>query len=148
MNWFKLIIWDPAGHTDEENIQWSRLRAIEWRCWPVYVTAPFAPLLFIFYDWWKYLLILLVLNICWTIFVVKRHYVILKLANLTLYLRLINWISCPVAAIYFIIQKNSLLAVLSIIWPGLSGAIGALFAIGSATHEIQELFMRKLEGQT
>ena len=43
--------WDPSTHSNDENVRWSWLRAVEWASWPVFISQPIVPALLYFYDW-------------------------------------------------------------------------------------------------
>lgn len=46
-----MSLWNPAEHSDQENLTWCYLRAIEWCAWPAFVSHPFIPILFLFVPW-------------------------------------------------------------------------------------------------
>jgi hypothetical protein len=44
-------MWNSGEHSDEENIRWSWLRAVEWLEWPLFISQPVVPILLYFYRW-------------------------------------------------------------------------------------------------
>ena len=37
------LVWNPADHSDQDNLTWSFLRAVEWGRWPIFLSQPVAP---------------------------------------------------------------------------------------------------------
>ena len=44
-------MWRPEQHSDDENLRWALLRAIEWKHWPLFLSQPIVPVLLYFYPW-------------------------------------------------------------------------------------------------
>ena len=43
--------WNPGQHSDDDNLRWSWLRAVEWGRWPVFLSQPIGPVLLIWLPW-------------------------------------------------------------------------------------------------
>jgi len=41
-------MWKSDDHSDDDNLRWAWLRAVEWRHWPLFISQPIIPLLFYF----------------------------------------------------------------------------------------------------
>ena len=109
------IIYDPKTHSDQENLRYAWLRAVEWGRWPLFVSQSIAPILFIFFPWWEVTLTIFVLNLLWSF--IRYRYVGLFLVNMGSYADFLKWLTIPVAVIHFFISKNYHLALLSLFWP-------------------------------
>ena len=74
------------------------LRAIEWGKWPLFVTQPLVPVLFLFFTWWKVIIWVMVFSWLWTL--IRYKFVSLTLANAGAILVTIKW---PIAILMGII---------------------------------------------
>ena len=109
-------MWRPAEHTDEENLRWSYLRAIEWINWPQFISEPIAPVLLYFFDWLSVLRWIFLLNYFWR-FVVAPRFISVAFANLGALLVRLKFLICPIMA-FLIWQQGSLwIALLALLWP-------------------------------
>src|SRR5689334_10260251 len=93
------MLWEPSEHSDEDNLQWSGLRAIEWGAWPAFLSQPFAPLVIILVPWFFVLFFVMAANILWAMFV-RYRFVSPAVAAWGPMLALLRWITCPASAIY------------------------------------------------
>lgn len=111
-------MWCANEHSDDENVRWSWLRAVEWINWPIFVSQPVIPILFYFYpmSWDKLVLGLIVLNIGWHLGVPKK-FASAALADAGCLFARLKWISCPAAA--YLLWTNNLPyhAIGSLLWP-------------------------------
>jgi hypothetical protein len=139
MGLFQNFIWNPLQNSDEENLRWSLLRAIEWGIWPAFLSGPVVPLLLPFFEWWKIIGVVVILT--WSF--MRYKYINVAMASLGVYFVFLRWIVCPLAAIYLVIQHNYILAILAIFWPMLAGFLG-IFVGGTKIGTIQKMFMNKL----
>jgi hypothetical protein len=90
--------WNPLEHSDEENLRWSWLRAVEWGIWPAFLSGPIVPLLLPFFEWWKVIGIVVVLTVLWSF--IRYKYVNLTMASFGVYFVSLKWVVCPAVAIY------------------------------------------------
>jgi hypothetical protein len=141
MNFYKNFIWNPKEKSDQENLRWCWLRAVEWGIWPAFLSGPVIPLLLVFFNWWKAIGIVLILTILWSF--IRYKYVNLTLVSLGVYFVLLKWIACPLAAIFLIIQHNYILAILSLMWPAVASILG-FFVGGTKIGILQKKFMNEL----
>lgn len=109
-------MWNPSEHTDQENLRWSWLRAVEWGSWPIFISQPLAPIAFLYFPWWSVILAILALNLVWSLFV-RYRIVIPSLAYWGVIFVKLKWISGPISA--FFLWSNGLhgIALLSLFWP-------------------------------
>ena len=136
-----IFTWNPIDHTNEENLRWSWLRAVEWGIWPAFLSSPVVPLLLPFFKLWKIVSVVAILTILWAF--IRYKYVNVSWAIFGVYFVFLKWISCPLAAIYLSLKHNYVLAILSLIWPILTPLFSA-FVGGTQIGVIQKMFMKKL----
>lgn len=141
MEFTRTLSWNPAEHSDEENLRWSWLRSVEWGIWPAFLSGPIVPLFLPFYDWWKIIGIVAIITTAWAL--IRYKYVNVSIATCGAYFVLLKWITCPIAAVYLTTQQKYILAVLSLMWPMLSAFLG-IFVGGTEIGVIQKSFMNKL----
>ena len=128
-------------HSNEENLQWSLLRAIEWGIWPAFLSGPIVPALLPFFEWWRIIVVVAVLTVLWS--AIRYKYINLSMAKFGVYFVFLKWIACPISAIYLIIHHNFILTILALFWPMLAAFLGILVG-GTQVGIIQKMFMREL----
>ena len=136
-----IISWNPLIASDEENMRWSSLRAIEWGIWPAFLSGPVVPPLMLYFKWWKILFIIAILTVLWSF--VRYRYINKTLAEIGVFFVKLKWISCPYAAISFVLRHNYILAIISIAWPFLAASM-SIFVGGTQIGKIQNMFMAEL----
>lgn len=133
-------MWNPAEHTDEDNLRWAWLRAVEWGSWPVFVSQPIAPLALLLFPWWCVAVAVAALNAVWSVFV--RYRVVMPALAFwgAIFVRL-KWVACPVAAYLLWHHGAGWTAMLALLWP-----LAALLVPRAPTQVgvIQKMFMRCL----
>lgn len=135
------MLWNPAEHSDQENLTWSYLRAIEWNAWPVFVSQPIIPILFLFWPWLIVIVSLVILNLIWA-FLVRHNFVVPHLAYFAPLFVQLKWVTVPVAVVILMIRGNYILAAVSLFWPLLAGIVG--YVPGSLVGKTQKMFMASL----
>ena len=136
-----MIFWNPHEQSDDENTRWCWLRAIEWGKWPLFISQPIAPILFLFFTWWEVALFIIVFTWFWSL--IRYKYVNIKLVDLgSLFVKL-KWPISIIIGIYFIVHKNYLLAVVSGLWP-LFTMIAQFFSPPTKIGLLQNILMKKI----
>ncbi len=135
------MAWNQ-GYSDQENLQWSMLRAIEWGIWPAFLSQPVVPVLLIFFEWWEVIGVFIILTILWSF--VRYRYVNVAMARFGVFFVLLKWITVPVAVIYLLIQQNYISAVVALLWPIFLAPYLGIFIGGTKIGKIQEMFMAQL----
>lgn len=141
MSLFQNFGWNPLEHSDEENLRWSWLHAVEWGIWPAFLSGPVVPLLLPFFEWWKIIGIVAILTVLWSF--IRYKYINLAMARFGVYFVFLKWIACPLAIIYLVVQHNYILAILSFLWPMLAAYL-EIFVGGIQIGKIQKMFMAEL----
>lgn len=63
-------MWNPSEHSDEVNLRWSWLRAVEWIVWPLFISQPLVPVLLYFAPWQWIIGLVVLVTFLWRLFVV------------------------------------------------------------------------------
>lgn len=134
-------MWKPAEHTDQENLLWFQLRAIEWGRYPIFLSQPIAPILLLFFSWGSVVVGVILANIFWS-FLVRYRFVNVSVVYWGVLFVRLKWLLCPGVAIYLFFNGRTIPAILSLSWPVLIFILGALPT--TQTEIIQKMFMNKL----
>lgn len=134
-------IWNPFEHTDQENLRWAWLRAIEWGVWPRFVAQPIVPVLLIFFPWQWVVGSVIVLTWVWVL--IRYKFVSADLATLGATFVRLKWLTCPASCIYLWIMGQKQTAVLALLWPLVTlllTIVGPSVMVGTLQNE----FMRQV----
>ena len=134
-------MWNPAEHSDQENLRWSYLRAVEWGRWPIFVSQIYAPILLLFLPWLAVVIAVVLSNIFWAIFV-RYHHVSVGAASTGAVLTRLKWIICPITAICLLVLGNVANALVALLWPLVIFIIGIVPTV--QVGRIQKMFMAQL----
>ena len=145
-------MWHAKEHSDDTNILWSWIRAIEWINWPIFVTQPIMPVLLYLYpmSWDKLVIGLIILNVAWHVSVPKR-FVSVHLADFGSVFVHLKWISCPTGAYLIWGYGHPYHAIAALLWPiavlviqtAVNVPLGLLFRT-TDIGPIQDRFMLRL----
>jgi hypothetical protein len=133
--------WIPGEHSDQENLTWAWLRAVEWGRWPIFVSQPIAPLFLLFFPWPAVVVGTILLNLLWAGFV-RYRFVNIKAAYYGAIVVRLKWLTCPVVAIYLYSGGELVGAALPLLWPLLIFVIGVVPT--TQIGKIQSMFMAQL----
>ncbi len=133
-------MWNPVQYTDEDNLYWCWLRALEWGRWPLFLSQIFVPLLLIFCPWFYVLIGIFIANLLWSF--IRYKFVNIRLLNAALYLMILKWPVTIGATVVLLWQHHWLVAVLAFFWPILAILLGILTK--TDIGRIQNMLMRKL----
>lgn len=109
-------MWRPEEHSDQENLQWAQMRAIEWFGWPMFISQPIGPVLLYFYPWPWVLTGVLLVTLFWRI-TILQWFVSVRLADLGPLFVLLKFALCPVMAFLIWQHVERVGAVLALLWP-------------------------------
>src|SRR5712692_9266889 len=108
-------MWNPIEHSDEENLRWSYVRAIEWASWPAFLSQAVAPFALIFVSWIVVLGAVFGLNVFWAL-TVRYRFVSVNAAFLGVFVSLLRWVVCPGAAFYLWWNDEWVRAFFALLW--------------------------------
>lgn len=134
-------MWNSNEHTDQENLQWCWLRAVEWGRWPIFISQTLAPPMLLISNWLAVIICFVVLNILWALFV-RYKYVSINLAFIGVLITKLKWLICPLFGYYFYSHDEMMKAAIAFFWPLLIFIIGALPT--TQIGIIQNMMMAKL----
>src|SRR5262249_16254617 len=134
-------MWNALEHSDEENLRWSWLRAMEWASWPAFLSQVIAPVARIFTPWWGVLGGVLGLNVLWAISV-RYRFISLSASYLGVFVTILKWVVCPAAAGYIVWKGHWAVGLLALLWPLVAIVISAIPP--TQIGVLQKQFMAKL----
>ena len=134
------MMWNPIQHTDEKNLRWCWLRAVEWGRWPLFVSQLFAPLLLLFVPWPYVVIGFFVANLLWAF--VRYQFVNTGLANAVVDSMMLKWPVTIGASVFLAWQHNWPIAVLAFLWPLAATLLGIVTP--TQVGRIQSLMMCQL----
>ena len=134
-------MWNPTEHTDQENLLWTYLRAIEWGSWPIFISQPIGPLLLLLLPWQSVVVLVGLCNILWAEFVSYR-YVSVKAAFWGAIFVRLKWLSCPTVAFCLYSWDHLTSALIAASWPLIAALMKLLKPV--RVGKIQKIFMARL----
>src|SRR5712671_5961941 len=132
--------WNPSEHSDQDNLTWSYLRAIEWVRWPVFLSQPIAHLLILFSDWKAVVISVVVANAIWAL--VRYQFVSTSLAYFGALLGRLKWLTIPPVSVYLFSRGRPQSAIITLLWPIIIFIIGIVPT--TQVGRIQKMFMNAL----
>lgn len=141
----RALPWNRGEHTDEENLKWCWLRAVEWGRWPIFLSQPIAPVLLMFLPWQHVVIGVTLLNVLWAVFV-RYHMVALPLAYWGAVFVLLRWIAWPCATAWMFISDRMPEAWVTLSWPVLIYPLGIITP--TQVGRIQKMLMECLGYET
>ncbi len=135
-----LLIWNPSENSDDLNIRWGQLRAIEWSAWPLFISQSLAPICLLFYPWENVAAGVVVADLLWAF--VRHRFVSIILASLGSILVMLKWFICPATAIYLFLHGEQTSAAFALLWPLLVLVFPSDFGVQLGV--IEQQFMAKL----
>ncbi len=109
------LIHNPQLYTNEENLKWCWLRAVEWGEWPLFLSQLIVPILLLFFAWWKIVAIVVVITWIWVL--IRYKYVSIILSGSGPFVIILKWPISIGVGIYFLVKGIYLLAAISAFWP-------------------------------
>jgi hypothetical protein len=134
-------MWNPNEHSDQENLQWCWLRAVEWGRWPIFISQIFAPIALLFISWQLLIITTIIVNVIWAIFI-RYNLVSVNLAFLGVLAVKLKWLICPIMGFYFFSLNQLIVAMIALFWPLLIFIIGIIPT--TQIGIIQNMFMNRL----
>lgn len=72
------VIHNPRLYTDDENLRWCWLRAVEWGQWPLFVGQLIGPVMLLMFTWWYVAAAIVILTWVWAL--IRYRFVSIVLA--------------------------------------------------------------------
>ncbi len=103
-----------------QKILW--LRAIEWCAFPSFVSQPIVPILFIFFPILWVIIIILLLELLWSL--VKYKYVNFTISQYAaVFVVKTKWPLTIIAVIVLVIMKDDVKSIVALFWPFIAGFV-------------------------
>jgi hypothetical protein len=134
-------MWNPSEHSDDENLRWCWLRAVEWGNWPMFVSQPLVPVALVIWPWKPVIGVAMGLNILWAL-LIRYNVVIIPVAFWGAVFVRLKWLACPAAAFILYRRGATWLAALALLWPLAVIIIGPLMP--TMIGRLQQMFMQCL----
>lgn len=134
-----VLRWDPSLHSDQDNLRWCWLRAVEWGRFPIFLSQPLAPLLLLLISWPVVIASAVMANLLWAL--IRYRFVDVTAASVGALLVMLRWVTWPGVTIYLFLS-HSPNRWISLLWPVLIYPIGLLPT--TRVGRIQVQFMRAL----
>lgn len=135
-------MWNPSEHSDEENLRWCYLRAIEWAALPAFLSQLFAPVLLIFVSWKLVVAGIVGAQLAWS--PVRYRLINPRFAYWAASIVIMcKWLVAAPIGIYLILHSQKLAGALALSWPLVAGALGVFPPV--LVGKLQGLFMTHLE---
>jgi hypothetical protein len=133
-------MWNPNEHTEDENLQWTWLRAVEWGAWPIFISQPIAPVVLLTFPWWSVIMVTTAANVVWGLFI-RYRVVIPTLAFWGAVFVRLKWLACPIAAYLLWRRGDGGQAAVALLWPLLMAIVPRSLP---KVRLIQNMFMQSL----
>jgi hypothetical protein len=109
-------LWNPSQHSNDDNVRWSWLRAVEWIQWPLFMSQPVVPVLLYFYRWPVVVGGVVVITFLWRAVIVP-FWVAPNLADVGVLFVRLKYITAPLMAYLLWQRGETLIAVVALLWP-------------------------------
>ena len=137
------LTWNPTQHTDQQNLRWCWLRAVEWAAFPAFLSQPVAPILFIFFPWYFVMLGVVTLGLVWRF--VRYSFVSVRIASAVVVP--VVWLKWPASigsSIYLFLHHQPVAGVLALVWSFVAGWTGAAIGFPTQVGVIELAFAKKI----
>lgn len=115
------MLHNPDLYSDEENLRWCWLRAVEWGQWPLFTGQLICPVLFLRFTWWHVAAAVVVLTWAWAL--IRYSFVSLTLVATGPWITVLKWPVSLGIGVYFVMKGSYQLAALSGLWPVITLAL-------------------------
>lgn len=113
-------MWKTAEHSDEENIKWAYLRALEWANFPAFISQPIIPVLLVFLNWKLVLGVFIIISILWNFTLRYRRFLNVSALSYPIYFVMLKWITGPISAYLLYMNEHVWLALIALFWSFIS----------------------------
>lgn len=132
--------WQASHHTNDENLRWAWLRAVEWGHWPLFWSLPVVPLLLLIYPLWQICAMLVVCELAWA--PVRYRFVSIRAATAAVIASSTRWVTGPGSAFLLMKHGRWVIAFIALFWPFIAPVLGMMMP--PQIGRIQTQFMRRL----
>lgn len=109
-------MWKPERHSDDENLRWALLRAIEWKHFPLFISQPIVPVLIYFYPWPWVIGLVVIATFAWW-FIVAPQFTPPTAVDIAVYFVWLRFAASPLMAYWIWESGHPWTAGLALFWP-------------------------------
>jgi hypothetical protein len=140
-----MSMWRSEQHSDDENLRWTLLRAVEWREWPLFLSQPIIPISLCLYPWTSVIFALTFTTFLWWLIVAPRV-TPTTIIGLGIYFFWLKLFTAPLAA-YWVWREGGEWAAIVILFSPLLVTWGVHFLLMIPRETLQTLFPSLKAGQ-
>jgi hypothetical protein len=115
-------MWKPTQHSDDENLRWALLRAIEWKHFPLFLSQPVVPVLLYFYSWPWVIGSVVIVTFAWW-FIVAAQFTPSTAVDVAVYFVYLRFVASPIMAYAIWQSGRPWIAGLALLWPFVGNGI-------------------------
>lgn len=138
-----LRMWKESvcSYTNEEQVRWSWLRALEWASWPLFMSQVVAPFLILYCPSWLVILWVIAVNIAWAL-LISQTVVVLSLAYWGALAVRLKWIVSAISALVLFSRSRPVAGIVALLWPVIVMIL--VFPKPARVRSIQGTILRRL----
>ena len=123
------LLWTPSEHSFDENAAWARLRAIEWKALPAFISQPIVPVLLLGFNW--YLIMMGIISVAFAWRALRWRLISVPAASLAAILvRFTKWPFAIGMGLFFLYKGMWVNSFISFFWPLLVIIVSYAYAGG------------------
>jgi hypothetical protein len=123
------LLWTPSEHPFDENAAWARLRAIEWKAFPAFISQPIVPVLLLGFSWYVIVIGIVLSAFIWRL--IRWRFISIPIASAAaIFVAFMKWPLAVAMAIFFIFKGLWLNSIISFSWPLLVVLVSYAYAGG------------------
>ena len=124
------LLWTPSEHSFDENAYWARLRAIEWKALPAFISQPLVPILLLSFAWYEIIIGIILSAFIWI--PIRWHVVSIPVASVSaIFVTFMKWPMTIAMGALFLYKGMWLNSGISFFWPVLVLLVQFPYASGS-----------------
>jgi len=124
------LLWTPSEHSFEENAYWARLRAIEWKAFPAFISQPIASVLLLGFNWYVIMIGIILAAFVWR--PIRWRFISIPIASASaIFVAFTKWPLTIVMGAFFLYKSMWLNSFIAFFWPLLVIAVSYAYAGGT-----------------
>jgi hypothetical protein len=124
------LLWTPSDHSFDENAAWARLRAIEWKALPAFISQAIVPVLLLGFSWYVIMTAIILVAFVWR--PIRWRFVSIPAASASaIFVTFTKWPLAIAMGVLFLYKGMWLNSFISFFWPLLVILVSYAYAGGS-----------------
>lgn len=139
------LLWAPSEHSFDENAAWARLRAIEWKALPAFLSQPVVPVLLLGLNWYVIVIGIGLLALVWR--PIRWRFVSIPTASASaIFVAFTKWPLAIAVGAFFLYKGMWLNSFISFFWPLLVTVVSLVYAGGpKGLGDYEVRFMQEMD---